>query len=334
MAIERTASNLAAFCLRVLGAPYWFACFGQKGSEKLYLEKRADNPKYYNGWDKSTFTDDYGKRVTDCSGLPKWFLWSDNMTNKNPTYKASEDFGATGFWDRCTEKGSMSTIPARKTGLFVFKGTGATKTHMGVVVDDAGTVVEAKGHAYGTIKSTITSFDCWGKCHLIKYDDTPAPEPPKDTYTVATKYEPLEVRKQPTTKSESIGKLAKGSSFVSTNIVEGEDIHGCTAWAEVSGGYASGYYLSPTPSVSPEPTPEPPTPEAGEYRVKTNSGAPLALRVAPNRSSALITWIPNGSKVQVASFAEGQIIGTNNLWAYASYKGMVGYCSDTYLVKT
>ena len=333
MSIERTAANLAAFCLQVVGAPYWFACFGNVASESLYNSKRSEsqNKKYYDSWPKSTFTDDYGKRVTDCAGLPKWFLWSDSMEHKAPTYKASEDYGATGFWNKCTENGPLSTIPQKKTGLLVFKGTGATKSHVGVVVDDAGTVVEAKGHAYGTIKSNITSFDCWGKCHLIKYDDAPAPEPPKDVYTVTTKYEPLKIRKEPTTKSEEIGKLAKGSTIISTHIVEGEDIHGCTAWAEIDGGYASGYYLSPTPSV--EPSPEPPTPQTGEYEVKTHSGAPLALRVAPNRSAALITWIPNGSKVQVSTFAEGQTIGTNNLWARATYKGMTGYCSAAYLVK-
>ena len=327
MAIDRTAQNLATFCLSVVGAPYWFACFGNVASEALYNSKRSEpqNKKYYDSWAKSTFTDDYGKRVTDCAGLPKWFLWSDSMEHKAPTYKSSEDYGATGFWNKCTEKGEMKTIPAHKVGILVFKGTGSTKTHVGVVVDDAGTVVEAKGHAYGVIKSNIKSFDCWGKCHLIKYDAAP---PVKDLYTVVTQYDPLTVRKQPTSKSDKIGELAKGSSFVSTNIVEGEDVKGCKVWVGTAGGYVSGYYLSPTPKLpDPEPTPEPqpvppapePTPAGNTYTVKVNTY--LALRTGPGTGYDEAGQLFNGAKVTAVEEKNGWIRVTGDLW-----------CSKTYLI--
>ncbi len=321
MAIDRTAQNLATFCLSVVGAPYWFACYGNVASESLYNSKRSEpqNKKYYDSWSKSTFTDDYGKRVTDCAGLPKWFLWSDSMEHKAPTYKSSEDYGATGFWNKCTEKGDIKTIPAHKVGILVFKGTGSTKTHVGVVVDDAGTVVEAKGHAYGVIKSNIKSFDCWGKCHLIKYDAAP---PVKDLYTVATQYDPLTVRKQPTSKSEKIDELPKGSSFVSTNIVEGEDVKGCKVWVGTAGGYVSGYYLSPTPTLpDPEPvppSPEPtPTPAGNTYTVKVNTY--LSLRTGPGTGYDEVGRLFNGAIVTAVEESGNWIKISGDLWCSKAY---------------
>lgn len=325
MAIDRTAQNLATFCLSVVGTSYWMGTYGQRASRALYNEKKSDYSQYYppKSWTEASFVKDFGKPVTDCAGLLKWFLFSDNMTNKNPVnYKASEDFGATTFYNKCTSKGKISSIPAQKVGICVFKGNDTTKTHMGVVVDNNGTVVEAKGHAYGTVKSTLSGWDYWGKCHLIKYDAAP---PVKDQYTVVTQYQPLTVRKEPTSKSEMIGELAKNSTFISTNIVEGENINGCTAWAGVDGGYVSGYYLSPTPTVpapSPEPdppSPEPtPTPEPKKYTVKV--GDFLALRTGPSTDYEEKGRLWNGAVVTAIEESGNWIKISGDLW-----------CSKTYL---
>lgn len=323
MAIDRTAENLATFCLQVVGTSYWMGTYGQRASRALYNQKKADYSQYYppKSWTEASFVKDFGKPVTDCAGLLKWFLWSDNMTNKNPSYKSSEDFGATTFYNKCTSKGKISSIPAQKVGICVFKGNDTTKTHMGVVVDNKGTVVEAKGHAYGTVKSTLSGWDYWGKCHLIKYDAAP---PVKDQYTVVTQYQPLTVRKDPTSKSEIIDELAKGSTFVSTNIVEGENINGCTAWAGVNGGYVSGYYLSPTPTVpapSPEPdppSPEPtPTPEQKKYTVKV--GDFLALRTGPSTDYEEKGRLWNGAVVTAIEESGNWIKISGDLWCSKSY---------------
>lgn len=179
MAIERTAQNLATFCLQVVGTAYWMGTYGQKASRSLYNEKKSQYPQYYppKSWTEASFVDDFGKPVTDCAGLIKWFLWSDNMTNKNPTYKSSEDWGATTMFKNCTETGKISSLPKEKVGILVFNGDASTKKHVGVIVDNNGTVVEAKGHAYGTVKSNASSWDYWGKLRLIKYESTPQPAP-------------------------------------------------------------------------------------------------------------------------------------------------------------
>lgn len=179
MSIDRTNTNLAQFCKEVVGTPYWYGTFGQIASRNLYNDKKAQYPSYYppKSWPEASFTDDFGKRVTDCAGLFKWFLWSNNMTDKAPTYKASEDYGATTFYSQCTEKGKIATLPSEKVGILVFNGNDSTKNHMGVIVDNNGTVVEAKGHAYGTITSQASSWGYWGKSKYIKYESTPTPTP-------------------------------------------------------------------------------------------------------------------------------------------------------------
>lgn len=240
MAIERTATNLAKFCLEVVGTPYWYGTFGQKGSESLYNQKKKDYPTYYQ-FPKNTYTDDYGKRVCDCAGLVKWFLWSDNMNNKNPTYKASEDWGATTFYKNCSERGTIKSLPANKIGICVFKGNDTTKTHMGVIVDQAGTVVDARGHNYGTVKNTnASSWGYWGKCRLIKYDATPTPQPTPTptlgTYQVTNIKTFLSIRNRPELTATEVGRLFNNA------IVTVTEISG--TWAKISGNcWCSTKYL-------------------------------------------------------------------------------------------
>ena len=320
MAIDRTAQNLATFCLSVVGTSYWMGCYGQRASRALYNEKKSAYSKYYppKSWTEASFVKDFGKPVTDCAGLLKWFLWSDNMTNKNPSYKASEDFGATTFYNKCTSKGKISSLPASKIGICVFNGNDTTKTHMGVIVDNAGTVVEAKGHAYGTVKSKASSWDYWGKCHLIKYDAAP---PVKDQYTVVTQYQGLTVRKEPTTKSDKIDELAKGSTFISTNIVEGENINGCKIWVGTAGGYVSGYYLSPTPVLPDPPDPDPPgpepTPTQTTYKVKVNTY--LSLRTGPGTVNTEMGRLFNGAVVTAVEEKDGWVKISGELWCSKAY---------------
>jgi len=250
MAIERTAQNLATFCLQVVGTAYWMGCFGQRASRSLYNQKKSDYPQYYppKSWTEASFVDDFGKPVTDCAGLIKWFLWSDNMTNKNPTYKASEDWGATTMFKNCTETGKIGSLPKEKVGILVFNGDASTKKHVGVIVDNNGTVVEAKGHAYGTIKSNASSWDYWGKLRLIKYESTPqpAPEPTPEpepvtvkTYKVVNIHTYLAIRSTPVVTSNDanlVGKLFNGA-LVSVFETKGN-------WAKIgSGMWVSMSYL-------------------------------------------------------------------------------------------
>ena len=117
---------------------------------------------------------------------------------------------------------------------------------------------------------------------------------------------------------------AGSESFVSTEGNRKDSVSNRTV--KYNARYIRGYI---TPRFSdevapPEPTPAP-TPTTTTYKVKTN-GSILRLRAEPNKTSAVLARMPNGTKVQVD--------GTTNGWAHIpNYNGKAGYASLTYLRK-
>lgn len=256
----KTNSGLLAYAKKQVGKPYWYGTFGQTSSVALYAEKKKQYPKYYTAKD---YPSQYGKRVHDCAGLIKGYLWSATPTS-TPKYDAKTDWGAAGFYTHATKKGTIGSFP-KYNGLLLFKANSkGSITHVAVYGD--GCAWEAKGHAYGVVKTKYKASDWkyWCQCNLVKNDIHP----------------------------------------------------------------------EPTPAPTPQPTPTPkPVPTKVDYKVKTNSGAPLALRIAPKSSAILICWIPNTKTVKVSKVVSGQNIGGCTDWAYATYNGKTGYCSMKYLVK-
>lgn len=175
--MAKTNSGLVAYAKAQVGKPYWFGTFGQTGSAALYTAKKKQYPNYYTAKD---FPKQYGKRVHDCAGLIKGYLWSSSAT-ATPVYKASQDFGATGFYTHAKKKGTIGSFPQVK-GMLVFKGKNQTMTHVGIY-DGAGYVIEAKGHAYGVIKTKLVGggWTHWAQCHLVTDDTSKADSKPTAT---------------------------------------------------------------------------------------------------------------------------------------------------------
>ena len=168
--IKRTSDNLVKFVSECVGRGYWFGTFGNLANDNLYQVKKAQYPTYYQ-FSYDSYKKDFGTRVCDCAGLLKWFLWARSFDDKTPTYNASEDYGATGFYNKCTVKGSLKDYKALTPGMIVFKGNDTTKTHMGIYIGN-NKIIEAKNHNNGVIKSDInSSWNYYGKCHLIEYSD-------------------------------------------------------------------------------------------------------------------------------------------------------------------
>ena len=176
----KTNSYLIEYAKAQLGLPYWFGTFGQKATKKLYEEKKKQYPKYYTA---SDYPSQYGKRVHDCAGLIKGALWSDTPTSA-PKYDAKTDYGATAFYDHAKIKGKIATFD-KVNGRLVFKGDDKKKSHVGVYVD--GYVIEAKGHAYGVVKTKFNakSWQYWAQCNLLTDDTSKASEKPVPTPTPA-----------------------------------------------------------------------------------------------------------------------------------------------------
>lgn len=160
-------AGLVLYAKAQVGLPYWYGTFGQTASPTLLNSKRKQYPSYYKSTD---FNTQYNKRVHDCVGLIKGYLWSDTTTSK-PKYNASQDVSAAGMYKNSTTKGYMSTFPAIN-GTLVYKKSGNRISHVGIYCVD-GYVYEAKGHKYGVVKTPYKQTDwvLWSLCPYIEYCD-------------------------------------------------------------------------------------------------------------------------------------------------------------------
>ena len=165
--MTKTNIGLVEYAKAQLGLPYWYGTFGNTSTEALYKAKKNQYPGYYGAND---YASQYGKRVHDCIGLIKGYLWSDTPTSK-PKYNSSQDVSADGMLRKCIEKGNISTIP-ELPGVLVF-----SSAHVGVYIGN-GYVIEARGHAYGVVKTKLSSrgWKNWGKCPWIEYIEEEQPK--------------------------------------------------------------------------------------------------------------------------------------------------------------
>ena len=163
--MAKTNKGLVEYAKAQLGKPYWYGTFGQTATYILLEAKRKQYPQYYKQSNyKVVFTTQLGKRVHDCVGLIKGYLFSDTPTSA-PKYNVAQDVSANGMFAKCVEKGSISTMPDIE-GVLVFMNN-----HVGVYIG-GGYVIEAMGHDEGVIKTKLKSrpWKSWGKCPYITYE--------------------------------------------------------------------------------------------------------------------------------------------------------------------
>lgn len=165
--MSKTNSGLIEYCKKQLNRPYWWGTFGQISSASLFTAKKRQYPSYYTA---SDFKSQFGKRVHDCIGLIKGYLWSDTPESV-PKYNASQDKSASGMYKASTVKGKIGTFDY-VPGRLVYKGkTIDGINHVGVYIG-SGWVIEAKGHAYGVVKTAFkpAEWTYWSQCPYITAD--------------------------------------------------------------------------------------------------------------------------------------------------------------------
>lgn len=165
--MAKTNIGLVEYCKQALGLPYWNGTFGQIATADLYRQKKAQLPSQYTAND---FPSQYGKVVHDCCGLVKGYFWKDSF-NSTPRYQVNgcPDWSVQEFYNHCSLKGSPSAMPDIK-GLIMFKVDNGGAYHMGVYIG-GGEVIEARGHAYGVIKSQAVAWNKWGKLDILAYEE-------------------------------------------------------------------------------------------------------------------------------------------------------------------
>lgn len=233
--MAKTNSGLVAYCKKQVGLPYFFGTYGNTASKALYTVKKKQYPKYYQWSYSSSYN---GKRVHDCAGLIKGYLWSNTPTSA-PVYHANQDVGATGFYTTCSKKGKISSFPKRN-GTLVFKGKNSTMTHVGVYCD--GYIIHAKGHAYGVVKEKYqaSNWTHWGQCKWITDDYEPKPATTK--YKVSTiSGASLALRAQPKTGSTLLAWIPNNTTLSVDKTVKGTSVGGNNKWAHTTYNGKTGY---------------------------------------------------------------------------------------------
>lgn len=227
----KTASGLVSYANAQLGLPYWYGTFGQKATAELYAAKKKQYPELYKSW--NDFPTQYGKRVHDCVGLIKGYLWSDSATS-TPKYNSSQDVSANGMLARCKENGNIASMPD-VPGVLVFMDG-----HVGVYIG-SGFVIEARGHQYGVVKTALKSrpWKWWGKCPWIDYGEESDKQDP-DVVSVkgdsAGKVVSVKCKKvRLKSGTWNIRKLPSADSSVVTTVKGGSDIN-----------IADGFYYVPS----------------------------------------------------------------------------------------
>lgn len=227
--MAKTNLGLVEYAKAQLGLPYWYGTFGNKASANLYATKKKDYPKYYASW--NDFPTQYGKRVHDCVGLIKGYLWSDSAT-ATPKYNSTQDFSANGMRAACTERGDISTMPDIP-GVLVFMSG-----HVGVYIGN-GEVIEARGHEYGVVKTKLEGrgWRWWGKCPFIDYNNVKDNTPTTSTNTVKVTVKKVKLK----AGNWNIRKLPSAGSKVITQVKGSENIEISTGWVYVPslGGFIS-----------------------------------------------------------------------------------------------
>lgn len=213
----KTNTGLVTYAKAQLGLPYWYGTFGQIATESLYKSKAKQyaSTGYYTKW--NDYPAQYGKRVHDCVGLVKGYMWSASPTSA-PKYSLLQDKSAAGMYSASKLKGEISSFPAH-VGQLVYKSSVKTNAkkihHVGIYVGD-GFVIEAKGHEEGVVKTSFVGagWTHWSQCPYITDDTqtggTSYTKSYEGTYSVTGGS--VYIREGAGTDSKILGVLLKGNT--------------------------------------------------------------------------------------------------------------------------
>lgn len=155
---------------------YCLGTFGQVLTQTLLNQKtsQGNGVGNYNTKNKAYLNRFMGKRVSDCYGIVKGFLWTDvaGVTR----YNGSQDRNADTAYRNAREKGPINTIPEIPGLVLWMKG------HAGVYIGN-GEFIECAGAPKGMMKGKIQNgrvvsgnkFTHWFKDTNITYNSESVP---------------------------------------------------------------------------------------------------------------------------------------------------------------
>lgn len=195
-----TNEHFAAWCLSMVGQPYWYGTAVYKCSDNLLSRKSAQYPTHYKENRTSRYKDDIAKKkvCADCVGACKGYAWTDggkgvleavgtnNLFSSRYGANGCPDKSANGMFTYAKSKGcawgTIDTLPDM-VGLALHKDG-----HVGYSVGN-GYAVEWKGFSYGCVKTKIAGrgWTYWYKLPFIDYNDEVTTSDPPTTVTLGSR---------------------------------------------------------------------------------------------------------------------------------------------------
>lgn len=196
-----TAEHFVAYCLKMVGHPYWYGTCGYKATSGLLSRKARQYSSHYTSSRTSRYKQDIANKevVCDCIGGAKGYAWTGGGqaildaigTDKSiPSTYGSHgcpDKGANSMFRYAKSKGcawgTISTLP-EVPGLALTKNG-----HVGYYIGN-GWAVEWEGFTYGCVKTQVCkrSWTHWYALPFIDYGDAIKTAPVRIPDTAATEY--------------------------------------------------------------------------------------------------------------------------------------------------
>lgn len=161
--MANTNVGLVAHARAQLGHPYWYGTKLWVPTEKLLQQKERQYPKRYTAGRMARYRKDIaaGKTVTDCSGLITSYLDAPAQS-------------ANSMYAHAKVKGGIKTLP-EVPGLLLHRDG-----HI-AVYEGNGYVIEARGFAYGVVRTRLKDRNFTGWCYWDEIEYVDVDEVPADT---------------------------------------------------------------------------------------------------------------------------------------------------------
>ena len=202
-----TNEHFAAFCLSMIGQPYWYGTVVYKCSESLRSRKAKQYPTHYKDSRTARYKQDIANKkvCADCVGLIKGYNWTNGGKGVIESIGTDKTFASKYGGNGCPDKsangmfsyakskgcawGTIDTLPEIPGVALCSDG------HVGVYVGN-GYAVEERGFNYGCVKTRVASrkWTHWYQLPFVDYGNAvfiggsvAKPDTPASEYTLGTR---------------------------------------------------------------------------------------------------------------------------------------------------
>jgi len=183
--IPLTNEHFAAFCLKMVGQPYWYGTCLYKCSSSVLSRKTSQYPSHYGSSRTSRYKQDIAaKKVSaDCIGAAKGYAWTNGGVGVLESIGTDKTFASKYGANGCPDQGANSMFTYAKSKGMDWGKIGTLPEVVGLALHKDGHIgyyvgngyaVEWKGFAYGCVKTKVTGrgWQYWYKLPFINYEPT------------------------------------------------------------------------------------------------------------------------------------------------------------------